>query len=174
LKRSTKTITIKVSAALKRQIDTRRQKTGETQSNIIEQAIVELLAARQRLKAHHSRQKSMARQLSEIANDLRRVVQKIDKVAAGQEPRDHRGPHVILIGKKHPWYNHPQKEKLFQIVRDMHCVGANLTMIAAALNLEGLQPFSEDGEWKVADIDKIVTEIKKERDYLPPLYSLPE
>ena len=56
----------------------------------------------------------------------------------------------------------------------MHRVGANLTMIASALNLEGLQPFSEDGEWKAADIDKIVAEIKKEHDYFPPLYSLPE
>jgi hypothetical protein len=79
-----------------------------------------------------------------------------------------------MIGKKHPWHNHPQKEKLFQIVRDMHRVGANLAMIASALNLEGLQPFSEDGEWKVVDIDKIIAEIKKENDYLPPLYSLPE
>jgi hypothetical protein len=81
---------------------------------------------------------------------------------------------VILIGKKHPWHDHPQKEKLFQIVRDMHRVGANLTMIASALNLEGLQAFSEDGEWEVADIDRIVTEIKKGQGYLPPLYSLPE
>ena len=169
-----KSITIKVSAALKRQLDTRRKKTGETQSKIIERAIAELLAARQELKEHHFRQKLMARQLHDIANDLRRVVQKIDKVASEQEPRDSKSPNVILIGNRQPWHKHPQKEKLFQVVRDMHRVGANLTMIASALNLEGLQPFDEDGEWKVADIDKIVAEIKKEHDYLPPLYSLPE
>jgi predicted flap endonuclease-1-like 5' DNA nuclease len=81
---------------------------------------------------------------------------------------------VILIGKKHPWHNHPQKKKIFQIVKDMHRVGANLTMIASALNLEGLQTFSQNGQWRAADIEKIVTEIKKERDYVPPLYSLPE
>lgn len=169
-----KSITIKLSAALKRQLDTRRKKTGETQSKIIERAIAELLAARQELKEHRSRQKLMAQQLHDIADDLRGIVQKIDKVAAEQQPHDRKSPNVILIAKKHPWHNHPQKEKLFQIVRDMHRVGANLTMIASALNLEGLQPFSEDGQWKVADIDKIVAEIKKEHDYFPPLYSLPE
>jgi molybdopterin converting factor small subunit len=169
-----KSITVKLSANLKRQMDTRRKKTGETQSKIIERAIAELLAARQELKEHHSRQKLLVQQLHDIANDLRRAIQKIDKVASEQEPCDHKGPNVILIGKKHPWHKHPQKEKLFQIVRDMHRVGANLTMIVSALNLEGLQPFSEDGEWKVAEVDKIVAEIKKEDDYVPPLFSLPE
>ena len=77
-----KSITIKLSAALKRQLDTRRKKTGETQSKIIERAIAELLAARQELKEHRSRQKLMAQQLHDIANDLRGIVQKIDKVAA--------------------------------------------------------------------------------------------
>jgi hypothetical protein len=81
---------------------------------------------------------------------------------------------VVLIGKKQPWHHHPQKEKLFQMVRDMHRVGANLTMIASALNLEGLQSIAEDGQWKAVDVDKIVAEIKKEHDYLPPLFSLPE
>ena len=47
-------------------------------------------------------------------------------------------------------------------------------MIASALNLEGLQSLTEDGQWKAVDVDKIVAEIKKEHDYLPPLYSLPE
>jgi hypothetical protein len=56
----------------------------------------------------------------------------------------------------------------------MHRVGANLTMIASALNLEGLPSITEDSQWKTVDVDKIVAEIKKERDYLPPLYSLPE
>jgi hypothetical protein len=60
------------------------------------------------------------------------------------------------------------------MVRDMHRVGANLTMIASALNLEGLPSITEDSQWKTVDVDKIVAEIKKERDYLPPLYSLPE
>ena len=167
-------MTIRVSAALKHQLDTRRKKTGETQSKIIERAIAQYMTARQELKEHQMKQKQMAQLLHDIANDLRRVVQKIDKVASAQESLSRKSPNIIMIGKKNPWHNHPDKEKLFQIVRDMHRVGANVTMIASALNLEGLQPFSKDGEWKVADIDKIIAEIKKEVDYLPPLYSLPE
>lgn len=56
----------------------------------------------------------------------------------------------------------------------MHRVGANLTMIASALRLEGLHTLNGDNEWTSADVGKIVADIKKERDYLPPLYSLPE
>ena len=174
LEKGHKSITIKVSSALKHQLDIQRKKTGETLSKIIEKAIVDLLEARQKLTEHHTRQKSMAQQLDDIANDLRRVVHKLDKVAAEQAPRVRETPTVILIGKKQPWHNHPQKGKLFQMVRDMHRVGANLTMIASALNLEGLQSMTADGQWKTADVDKIVAEIKKEHDYSPPLYSLPE
>ncbi len=174
LEKGQKSITIKVSSALKHQLDIQRKKTGETLSKIIEKAIVDLLEARQKLTEQHSRQKLMAQQLHGISNDLRRVVQKIDKVVVEQAPHVRKTPKVILIGKKPPWHNHPQKRKLFQMVRDMHRVGANLAMIASALNLEGLQSLTEDGQWKVVDVDKIVAEIKKEHDYLPPLYSLPE
>lgn len=169
-----KAITIKVSAALKRQLDTIRKKTGETQNEIIERAITDLLATNQELMQSHARQQLMAQQLKDIANDLRRAVRQIDRFASEQVPRAHKAPKMILVGKKHPWRDHPQKERLFQIVRDMHRVGANLTMIASALNLEGLQTFGVDGEWKTVDVDKIVAEIKKEQDYLPPLYSLPD
>jgi hypothetical protein len=47
-------------------------------------------------------------------------------------------------------------------------------MIASALRLEGLQNMNGDDEWKALDVEKIVAEIKKERNYFPPLYSLPE
>ncbi len=169
-----KSITIKVSSALKHQLDIQRKKTGETLSKIVEKAIADLLEARQKLTKSHARQKLMTQQLHDIANDLRRVVRKIDKVASEQAPDVPKTPKVVLIGKKQPWHNHPQKDKLFQMVRDMHLVGANLTMIASALNLEGLPSITEDGQWKAVDVDKIVAEIKKEHDYLPPLYSLPE
>ena len=174
LEKGQKSITIKVSAALKHQLDIQRKKTGETLSVIIEKAIADLLEARQRLTAHQVQQKLIEQQLHEIAVDLRRVVQKMDKVASEQAPRVRKTPKVILIGEKQPWHNHPQKEKLFQMVRDMHRVGANLTMIASALNLEGLQTITKDDQWKAVDVDKIVAEIKKQHDYLPPLYSLPE
>jgi hypothetical protein len=174
LEKSQRSITIKVSSALKHQLDIQRKKTGETLSKIIERAIADLLETRQKLTQHYARQKLMTEQLHDITNDLRRVVQKIDKVASEQSSNTRKTPKVVMIGKKQPWHNHPQKDKLFQMVRDMHRVGANLTMIASALNLEGLPSITEDGQWKTVDVDKIVAEIKKERDYLPPLYSLPE
>lgn len=116
----------------------------------------------------------MAEQLHDLAIDIRQVVYKIDRVASDQAPHVHKSSKVILIGKKHPLHDHPQREKIFQVIRDMHRVGANLTMIASALNLEGLQTISGDAEWKAADVGKIIAEIKKEHDYLPSLYSMPE
>ena len=111
LEKGHKTITIKVSSALKHQLDIQRKKTGETLSKIIERAIADLLEVRQKLTDHHNREKRMTQQLHGISNDLRRVVQKIDKVAAEHAPRVRKTPKVILIGKKQPWHNHPQKRK---------------------------------------------------------------
>jgi hypothetical protein len=174
LEKSQKSIRIKVPSALKHQIDIQRKKTGETLGKFIERAVADLLEARQKQTKLHARQKLVNQHLHDIANDLRRVVRKIDKVTSEQVPDVSKTSKVVLIGKKQPWYHHPQKKKLFQMVKDMHRVGANLTMIASALNLEGLQSITEDGRWKAVDVEKIVAEIKKEHDYLPPLFSLPE
>jgi hypothetical protein len=56
----------------------------------------------------------------------------------------------------------------------MHRVGANLSMIASGLNLEGLKKNTRDGEWRVTDVKKIIDKIKQESNYLPPIYSLPD
>jgi hypothetical protein len=56
----------------------------------------------------------------------------------------------------------------------MHRVGANLSMIASGLKLEGLKKSTRGAEWKETDVKKIIEEIKRERDYLPPIYSLPD
>jgi len=47
-------------------------------------------------------------------------------------------------------------------------------MIASGLNFEGLKKSARSGEWREADVKKIVDEIKRENDYLPPIYSLPD
>ncbi len=174
IRESPKSITIKLSVGLKRQIDTLRKLTGETLSQIIERGIAQLLESNQKRSRYHAEQGVLAQQLHDIANDLRQIVQKIDKVAPERASDGSEALNVMVVGKKPAWHSHPHKEKIFQMIRDMHRVGANLNMIATALNLEGLQNIAGNGEWKVPDVQKIVSEIKKERDYLPPLYSLPE
>ena len=56
----------------------------------------------------------------------------------------------------------------------MHRVGANLSMIASGLKLEGFKKSTRGGEWEETDVKKILEEIKRERDYLPPIYSVPD
>jgi predicted transcriptional regulator len=171
---SPKTLIIKVPAELKRKLERQKQQTGETLSKMVERAIANLLDSRQESSRFHAEQETLAQQLHAIANDLRKIVYKIDKMAPEHAPDAAQALNMVVIGKKPAWHNHPQKEKIFQMVRDLHRVGANLTMIASALRLEGLQNINGDGEWKPADVEKIVAEIKKESDYFPPLYSLPE
>lgn len=171
---SQKALTIKVSAELKRKLDRQKKRTGETLGKMVERALANLLDANQGSSRFHAEQDLLAQQLHEIANNLRKIVSKIDMIAPEFASDVNRATNVVLIDKKQPWHDHPQKEKIFQMVRDLHRVGANLTMIASALRLEGLQNIKGAGEWKTADVEKIVSEIKKERDYFPPLYSLPE
>ena len=160
-----KTITIRVSSKVKEQIDKERRLTGETITKIIERAIANLLNPHQELQAN---------QLREIAKDLRRIFHKVDKIARKQSSDSIESLNVVVVGKKHPWQNHPQKEKIYKVVRAMHRVGANLSMIASGLNLEGLKTSTGSGEWKETDVKRIIEEIKQESDYLPPIYSLPD
>ena len=171
---SQKNLMIKVSAELRHKLDLQKKRTGETLSKMVERAIANLLDEDQKSSRFHAEQEHLAQQLHDIANDLRKIVYKIDKIAPDHTSEKKPALNMVIIGKKQAWHRHPQKEKIFQMVRDLHRVGANLTMIASALRLEGLQNINGDGEWKIADVEKIVAEIKKEPDYFPPLYSLPE
>lgn len=169
-----KPLMIKVPAELKRKLELHKKRTGETLSKIVEKAIVNLFETQQRSSGLRAEQKLLSQQLHDISNELRKIVHKIDKIAPDHTTEGRLPLNVVVIGKKQPWQDHPQKNKIFQMVRDLHRVGANLSMIASALRLEGLQNNNADGEWTTSDVEKIVAEIKKERDYFPPLYSLPE
>jgi DNA replicative helicase MCM subunit Mcm2 (Cdc46/Mcm family) len=169
-----KSITIKMSAELKNLLDTKRELTGETISKILERAVKNLFNSNQTQSSYSNHQEMHIRQLQEIANDLRQIAHKVDKLAANQVSKKHEALNVVIVGKKRPWQNHPQKEKIFKVVRAMHRVGANLSMIASGLNLEGLTKSTRGGEWRETDVKKILEEIKRENDYLPPVYSLPD
>ena len=160
-----KTLTIRVSSEVKELIDKERKLTGETITKIIERAVANLLNPHQELQA---------RQLRGIAKDLRLIVHKVDKIAKEQSLDRTETLNVVVVGKKHPWQNHPKKEKIYKVVRAMHRIGANLSMIASGLNLEGLKNSTGGGEWREADVKRIIEEIKQESDYLPPMYSLPD
>ena len=171
---SKKSITIKMTAELKNLLDTKSELTGETIPKILERAVTNLFNSNQTQPSYSNHQELHTRQLQEIASDLRQIAHKVDKLAAKRASKKHEALNVVIVGKKHPWQNHPKKEKIFQVVRAMHRVGANFSMIASGLNFEGLKKGARSGEWREADVKKIVEEIKRERDYLPPIYSLPD
>jgi hypothetical protein len=171
---SKKSITIKMSAELKNLLDTKRKLTGETTAKILERAVANLVNSNQTLPPYGNNQELHTHQLQEIAKDLRQIAHKVDKIMTIRASNKYEALNVVVVGKKHPWQNHPQKEKIYQVVRAMHRVGANLSMIASGLKLEGLKKSTRAGEWSVTDVKKIVEEIKRERDYLPPIYSLPD
>ena len=167
-------ITIKMSAELKNLLNAKRKQTGETISKIIERAVTNLFSSNQTQPTYRDHQELHTRQLREIASDLRQITYKVDKLAAKKPSKENDALNVVVVGKKAPWQNHPQKEKIFEVVRAMHRVGANLSMITAGLKLEGVKKNARGGEWREADVQKILEEIKRERDYLPPIYSMPD
>jgi len=168
-----KAITIKMSAELKNLLDSKREATGETISKILERAVTNLFGPNQ-TQPPHSNSQEHTRKFQEIASDLRQIAHKLDKIAAKEISKDQEALNIVVVGKKNPWQNHPQKEKIFQVVRAMHRVGANLSMIASGLNFEGLQKNVRGGEWRETDVKIILDAIKQESDYLPPIYSVPD
>ena len=169
-----KTITIEVSAELRELIDEERKLTGETVDKIIERAVADFRNADQRQSSCTTNQGLYTDQLRKIANDLRQIVHQVDKIAAKQATDKYEALNFVVVGKKHPWKNHPQKEKIYNLVKAMHRVGANLSMIVSGLNIEGIKKSSKEGQWETADVEMIIAEISQESDYLPPIYSLPD
>jgi hypothetical protein len=63
----------------------------------------------------------------------------VEKIATKQSPDEFKALNVVFVSKKHPWQNHPKKEKIFILVRAMHRVGANISTIASGLNIDGIK-----------------------------------
>jgi len=169
-----KSITIKVSAEIKELIDKERKLSGETISKIIERAVVNLRNADQRQSEYKTNQELHTNQLRKIANDLRQIVYQVDKIATKQATDQFSAPDFVVVGRKHPWQNHPQKDKIYKLVKAMHRVGANLSMIVSGLNIEGIKKSNKEDQWETADVEVIIEEIRQESDYLPPIYTLPD
>ncbi|MGD8668014.1 MAG: ribbon-helix-helix protein, CopG family [Desulfobacterales bacterium] len=169
-----KSITIKVPAELKKQIDDQRKLTGQTISQIVERAVVNLLNAEPGPSLSNADQELQTKQLREITNDLRFIVHKLDKIAAKQASHKSDAVNLVVVGNRHASQNDPQKERIYKLVKAMHRIGANVNMIASGLNIEGIKNSNQDGHWQVKDVEKILEEIKQENDYLPPIYTLPE
>jgi hypothetical protein len=169
-----KSMTIKVPAELKKQIDDERKLTGQTITQIVERAVAHLFNSDQRPSRSNTDQELQSKQLREIANDLRVIVHKLDRMAAKQASDKIDAVNLLVVGNRHASQNDPKKERAVKLVKAMHRVGANLSMIASGLNVEGIKKNNHDGHWQAQDVEKILEEIKQETDYLPPIYTLPE
>jgi hypothetical protein len=169
-----KSITIKVSAELKKQIDDERKLTGQTITQIVERAVSNLFNSEQRASLSNADPELHTKQLREIANDIRLAVHKINKMAAKQPCHKIDALNLVDVGSRQASKNDPQEERVYKLVKAMHRVGADLRMIVSGLNIEGIKKSNQDGPWQTKDVEKIIEKIKQENDYLPPIYTLPE
>jgi cob(I)alamin adenosyltransferase len=169
-----KSITIKVPAELKKQIDDERKLTGQTITQIVERAAANLFNSDQSPSLSNADQELQTKQLREIANELRLIVHKLDKIDAKQASHKIDTLNLLLVGNRHASQNDPQKERMYKLVRAMHRVGADLSMIASGLTIEGIKKSNQDSHWQAKDVEEILKEIKQENDYLPPIYTTPE
>ena len=169
-----KSITIRVPAELKKQIDDERKLTGQTITQIVESAVSNLFNSDHRSSLFNADSELQTKQLREIGNDLRLIIHKLKKIAAKQASQKIDTVNLVVVGDRHASQNDPQKERIYKLVKAMHGVGANLSMIAYGLNIEGIKKNNQDSHWQAKDVEKILEEIKQENDYLPPIYTLPE
>jgi hypothetical protein len=95
-----KNLVIKVSAEIRHKLDRQKKRTGETLSKMVERAIANLLDADQKASRFHTEQELLAQQLHEIANDLRKIVHKIDAIAPEHTTEEKRCLNMLVLGKK--------------------------------------------------------------------------
>ena len=169
-----KSITIKVPVELKKQIDDERKLTGQTITQIVERAAANLFNSDQSPSLSNTDQELQTKPLREIANELRLIVHKLNKIAAKQASHKIDTLNLLLVGNRHASQNDPQKERIYKLVKAMHRVGADLSMIASGLTIEGIKKSNQDSHWQAKDVEEILKEIKQENDYLPPIYTTPE
>ena len=174
-----RTVTVILPVEIKELIDRKRKESGTTIAQIIETAIVNLLATPE--EASQSFMKTESNQgikelpaevLHRIHADLKAMVQRFEEVP---------GIKSAVSGNKEtvtnnaPVESEPENspnQEIYRLVRLLNNMEVSPDEIVFTLNKRKFKTLSGNGEWKLEDVHQVLTEVHQKYGHIDPLFSI--
>ena len=174
-----RTVTVMLPVEIKELIDRKRKESGATIAQIIETAVVNLLAspeaASQSLTKTVSNrvvEKLSPEKLQQIHADLKAIVQQLEGLAGLKSAVSSNKKTVTNNVSAGSESEKALNQEIYRLVRLLNNMEVSPDEIAFTLNKRKLKTLSGNAEWKLEDVHEVLQEVHQKYGHINPLFSI--
>ena len=174
-----RTVTVMLPVEIKDLIDRQRKATGATLAQIIETAVVNLLAAgedrSQRITKTFLNQiveEFPAKELHRINEDLKAIVHRIETLSESKSAVTGNKKAVTNNVCAESETKNPRSKEIYRLVRLLNNMEISPDEIAFTLNKRKFKTLSGNAEWKLEDVHEVLKDIHHKYGHINPLFSI--
>jgi hypothetical protein len=174
-----RTLTVMLPAEIKALIDRERKESRTTIAQIIERAVVNLLATPENASqisrktlSNRGFEELPAEELNQISEDLNAIILRFQALAESKS--------AVSSNKKTVTSNvlpesRPEKSptgEIYRLVRLLNNMEVNTDEIADTLNKRKFKTLSGSPEWKMEDVHEVIQDIHQKYGHINPLFPI--
>ena len=174
-----RTVTVMLPVEIKDLIDQKRKETGTTISQIIENAVFNLLAAPEdtsqdamEMKLNQEINQFPAAELNQISEDLNEIVHRIETLPESKSAVTGNKKTVTNNVSAESGAENSQPREIYRLVRLLNNMEVSPDEIATTLNKRKFKTLSGNAEWKLEDVHKVLKDIHHKYGHINPLFSI--
>ena len=174
-----RTVTVMLPVEIKDLIDQKRKETGSTIAQIIETAVVNLLAAP--ADTSQDAMKTILNQkvnefpdaeLNQIAIDLKAIVYRFETLSKSKSDVTGNKKAVTNNVSAESEAQNSQSKEIYRLVRLLNNMEVSPDEIVSTLNKRKLKTLSGNAEWKLEDVHEVLKDIHHKYGHINPLFSI--
>ena len=174
-----RTVTVMLPVEIKDLIDQKRKETGTTIAQIIETAIVNLLAALKdtpqsimKTESNRDVEEFPTEELHRIGTDLKAIVHRFETLAESKsDVTGNKKAVTDNVCTESEAENSIAKE-IYRLVRLLNNMEVSPDEIAFTLNKRKFKTLSGNAEWKLEDVHEVIKDIHQKYGHINPLFSI--
>jgi enoyl reductase-like protein len=174
-----RTVTVMLPVEIKDLIDRQREETGATLAQIIETAVVNLLAAGEDRSQISTKtylnqivEEFPAKELHWISEDLKAIVHRIETLSESKSAVTGNKKAVTNNVSAESEVQNPRSKEIYRLVRLLNNMEVSPDEIALTLNKRKLKTLSGNTEWKLEDVHEVLKDIHQKYGHINPLFSI--
>jgi hypothetical protein len=172
-------VTVMLSAEIKSLIDQKRKETGTTIAQIIETAVVNLLAAPENTSqdvmktiSNQVVEEFPTAELHQIGVDLKTIVHRLETLSELKSAVTGNRKAVTNNVCAESKTENSQSKEIYRLVRLLNNMEVSPDEIALTLNKRNFKTLSGNAEWKLEDVHEVLKDIHQRFGHINPLFSI--
>jgi hypothetical protein len=174
-----RTLTVMLPVEVKDLIDKKRKESGTTLADIIETAVVNLLAAPEvasqsimKTESNRRVEELPAEELHQIGDDLKAIVHRFENLATSNSAVSGNKKTVTNNGSDESEGQNSLSKEIYRLVRLLNNMEVSPDEIAFTLNKRKFKTLSGNTEWKLEDVHEVLKNIHQKYGHINPLFSI--